>query len=329
MALHPAARALRQKVGTVARSNTIWVDVQALTDPMNFYKSDPVRDLGMPMAHRLFLSGFDFAASFAMRHTRLFAMIFSGCTASLSFGVERRTHYSWHAILCGPEQFADIADEGGAALASDLLLFHSNCLNLPHHDFTCVRRKGRLGPYVAGWYLLRRPFDRRARRASLDNRPEEGRRYHPTCHLCHGPWRHPVDLCCDRPAAFSVVPGEPFTFCRGNMRRCHRTRAHFRLTHKALGQMWSVSLQLKQDHKLITTGIYKYLRHPMYTAFWLMALTQALLLPNYVAGLAGVVGFGFLFFSRIGPEEAMMEEAFGEEYHRYRARTWRVLPYLY
>ena len=90
----------------------------------------------------------------------------------------------------------------------------------------------------------------------------------------------------------------------------------FRLTHKALGKMWSVSLQLKQDHKLITTGIYKQLRHPMYTAFWLMALTQALLLPNYIAGLAGLVGFGFLFFSRIGPEEAMMQEAFGEEYTR-------------
>lgn len=67
----------------------------------------------------------------------------------------------------------------------------------------------------------------------------------------------------------------------------------------------------------------------MYTAFWLMALTQALLLPNYIAGLSGLAGFGFLFFSRIGAEEQMMEEAFGEEYRQYRARTWRVLPLVY
>ena len=103
----------------------------------------------------------------------------------------------------------------------------------------------------------------------------------------------------------------------------------FRLTHKALGRMWSVSLQLKQDHKLVTSGIYRRLRHPMYTAFWLMALAQALLLPNWIAGPAGLVGFGFLFFSRVGPEERLMEQAFGQEYRDYKARTKRVVPFIY
>jgi protein-S-isoprenylcysteine O-methyltransferase Ste14 len=67
----------------------------------------------------------------------------------------------------------------------------------------------------------------------------------------------------------------------------------------------------------------------MYSAFWLMALAQALLLPNWVAGPAGLVGFGVLFFLRIGPEERMMEEAFGEEYRAYRGRTARIIPFLY
>jgi hypothetical protein len=113
VALHPAARALRQKVGTVARSNTIWVDVQALTDPMNFYKSDPVRNLGIadgtsPVPVRVrFRSQLCDEAYKAIRHD------FFRVHRQFVFGVERRTHYSWHAILCGPERFADIAMKGG------------------------------------------------------------------------------------------------------------------------------------------------------------------------------------------------------------------------
>jgi protein-S-isoprenylcysteine O-methyltransferase Ste14 len=67
----------------------------------------------------------------------------------------------------------------------------------------------------------------------------------------------------------------------------------------------------------------------MYSAFWLMAIAQAFLLPNYVAGLSGLVGFGTLFLLRIGPEEAMMEQAFGDEYRAYRARTKRIIPFVY
>ncbi|OYY06503.1 MAG: hypothetical protein B7Y70_16340 [Rhizobiales bacterium 35-68-8] len=100
-------------------------------------------------------------------------------------------------------------------------------------------------------------------------------------------------------------------------------------THKALGRQWSVSLELRESHKLITSGVYEHVRHPMYSAFFLWALAQALLLPNLVAGFSGFVGFGILFFLRVGEEEAMMREAFGAEYDAYCARTKRVVPFLY
>lgn len=103
----------------------------------------------------------------------------------------------------------------------------------------------------------------------------------------------------------------------------------FRITHKALGRMWSHSLDLREDHKLVTTGIYEKIRHPMYTAFWLWALAQPFLLANWVAGFAGIVGFGSLYFLRVGQEEAMMEERFGEDYRAYRARTARLVPGVY
>jgi len=100
-------------------------------------------------------------------------------------------------------------------------------------------------------------------------------------------------------------------------------------THRDLGRNWSVSLDLRERHTLVTTGVYALVRHPMYAAFWLMALAQALLLPNWIAGPAGLIGFGFLYFGRVRREEDMMISAFDGEYLDYMRRTARVIPWLY
>ena len=103
----------------------------------------------------------------------------------------------------------------------------------------------------------------------------------------------------------------------------------FYRTHRALGRYWSISLELREGHKLITDGIYRRIRHPMYSAFWLWAVAQALLLPNWFAGCAGLVGFGILFFGRLSREERMMQDKFGDDYRTYIARTYRILPGIY
>jgi protein-S-isoprenylcysteine O-methyltransferase Ste14 len=103
----------------------------------------------------------------------------------------------------------------------------------------------------------------------------------------------------------------------------------FRRTHKDLGRNWSVSLDIRETHKLVTQGVYAKVRHPMYSAFWLWALAQAMLLPNWIAGLSGIVGFGTLFFGRVFEEERLMEKAFGAEYRDYMRRTWRILPGIF
>jgi protein-S-isoprenylcysteine O-methyltransferase Ste14 len=103
----------------------------------------------------------------------------------------------------------------------------------------------------------------------------------------------------------------------------------FYRTHRDLGHNWSVSLDLRERHTLVTTGIYATVRHPMYAGFWLMAVGQALLLPNWIAGPAGLVGFGILFFGRVRREEEMMMIAFGDDYRSYMRRTARVVPWIY
>jgi protein-S-isoprenylcysteine O-methyltransferase Ste14 len=103
----------------------------------------------------------------------------------------------------------------------------------------------------------------------------------------------------------------------------------FRLTHRALGRNWSVSLDVREGHQLVTDGIYRKVRHPMYSAFWLWAVAQALLLPNWVAGFSGIVGFGILFFGRVAREERMMLDTFGDRYREYMVRTYRVVPLIF
>lgn len=100
----------------------------------------------------------------------------------------------------------------------------------------------------------------------------------------------------------------------------------FHASHRQLGKNWSVSLEIRKEHRLVTDGLYRYVRHPMYLSFWLWAIAQALLLPNFVAGLAGLAGVAILYFYRVGREEAMMREAFGSDYDAYARRTGRIVP---
>lgn len=100
-------------------------------------------------------------------------------------------------------------------------------------------------------------------------------------------------------------------------------------THRDLGRNWSVSLEVRDKHELITDGVYRHVRHPMYSAFFLWAIAQFLLLPNWIAGLSGILGFGTLYAFRVAREERLMLEAFGDEYRAYMRRTARVLPWIH
>lgn len=99
-------------------------------------------------------------------------------------------------------------------------------------------------------------------------------------------------------------------------------------SHADLGQNFSRTLELQERHALITRGVYARMRHPMYAAIWLFAAAQALLLPNWIASLSGLVGFAPMYFLRTPREEKMMIEAFGAEYSAYMKRTHRIFPRL-
>ncbi len=98
--------------------------------------------------------------------------------------------------------------------------------------------------------------------------------------------------------------------------------------HADLGRNWSPSLEVTQEQKLVTEGIYHTLRHPIYSAMFLLTIAQALLLQNWLAGLAGFVSYIPIFLTRIPREEQMMLDQFGEQYREYQKHTGRILPRL-
>jgi protein-S-isoprenylcysteine O-methyltransferase Ste14 len=96
--------------------------------------------------------------------------------------------------------------------------------------------------------------------------------------------------------------------------------------HVDLGLNWSITLEMRKEHQLITHGVYRRIRHPMYAAIFLFAVAQGLLLQNWLAGWGGFVTFGLLYLIRAPREERMMGEFFGESYRYYVERTGRLWP---
>ena len=99
-------------------------------------------------------------------------------------------------------------------------------------------------------------------------------------------------------------------------------------SHADLGDSWSVTLELNADHRLVTRGVYRFMRHPMYTSFFVSGLGQALLLANWAAGPSALVAVALLVLVRVPHEEKMMIDQFGDEYRDYMRRTGGVLPRL-
>lgn len=100
-------------------------------------------------------------------------------------------------------------------------------------------------------------------------------------------------------------------------------------SHGDLGATWSITLELRENHRLVTCGVYRRLRHPMYSALLLYGLGQALVLPNWLAGPAYLAAVALMVAGRLRREEQMMAEMFGADYEAYRRRTERLIPGLW
>lgn len=93
-----------------------------------------------------------------------------------------------------------------------------------------------------------------------------------------------------------------------------------------LGTYWSPGLEIKEDHLLITTGIFKWVRHPMYSSFMLIAVAQLFMLQNWIVGPAFLVLAIPFYRHRVQREEQQLIRHFGDEYRVYMNQTNALFP---
>jgi protein-S-isoprenylcysteine O-methyltransferase Ste14 len=99
------------------------------------------------------------------------------------------------------------------------------------------------------------------------------------------------------------------------------------LATRTLGRFFD-RLAIQQGHELITHGIYRLVRHPIYTSYLCLFLSFPLLTRSLWGALAMGLVCAVWFGNRIPTEEAMLEETFGDSYRSYRTRTRRLIPYI-
>jgi protein-S-isoprenylcysteine O-methyltransferase Ste14 len=96
---------------------------------------------------------------------------------------------------------------------------------------------------------------------------------------------------------------------------------------RTLGESFSKTLTIHEDHKLVTTGPYSRVRHPIYTIFTFWFLSWVLITTNLLFVIMLVLWLAYVFI-RIPQEEKMLIEQFGDEYKEYMKSTGRLLPHL-
>jgi protein-S-isoprenylcysteine O-methyltransferase Ste14 len=92
-----------------------------------------------------------------------------------------------------------------------------------------------------------------------------------------------------------------------------------------LGRNWSGTVQLKEDHELIERGLYRYVRHPIYTGFLMLFLGNAIMVGDWRGLLAVAIVF-VSFWRKLKLEELWLTQLFGARYTEYANRTKALIP---
>lgn len=93
-----------------------------------------------------------------------------------------------------------------------------------------------------------------------------------------------------------------------------------------LGSNWGMPMTQKQEPELVTTGPYRFVRHPIYSGLLIAVVGTALITNIYWFIVLGVIGAYFIYSATV--EERLLTSTFPEAYPRYKATTKMLIPFL-
>jgi len=96
---------------------------------------------------------------------------------------------------------------------------------------------------------------------------------------------------------------------------------------QCLGRNWSQTVALKQGHELVTSGPYRYVRHPMYAGGIVACIGSAIAAGGPWIFL--LIILGGLFLWRVGAEDRLMAQQFPDEFLQYKRRTKALIPFVW
>jgi protein-S-isoprenylcysteine O-methyltransferase Ste14 len=100
-------------------------------------------------------------------------------------------------------------------------------------------------------------------------------------------------------------------------------------SQRELGKFFTGEVAVQSDHRVVTSGLYQWVRHPAYTGGWLAAVGFGLTLSTWLGALVSGAMLAWAYIVRVPREEALMQRELGETYRNYVSRTKRFIPFVF
>ncbi len=98
---------------------------------------------------------------------------------------------------------------------------------------------------------------------------------------------------------------------------------------RTLGKFFTRTLRMREEHHVVSDGIYRLVRHPGYLGDIFLFVGSGIATSNVITTLLILAVILPAFLRRIWAEERMLTDLLGQEYSEYRTKTWKLIPFVF